>query len=674
MPDANATKPAFGLTAKIFVASALLVLAVLGITFGVTTIQANRTADASINRALQSTRRAVDDYLAARTRTLGRASTVATDVPQYRQRLLNQRQRAEALDQADDVRGLIGAAWVLVTNSDGILIARTDYREQVDRDLSIAPLVANALSGDQTDGAWLDDVRGSMFMAVGTPLRDRPTSAPLGALVATYQLDDSLANAIKQATNSDVVFFMLDTLNTPVVVGSTLATTDIGPALQRSVKTEALAADTGAGTPLAAMMNGEHLIGLTGAIRSPSGDVRGGFVALRSRDAELALFNTLRRTMLWAVALGVVLALIWAFVQARQIAGPVRRLVLATREVQDGNFTVDIAVKSRDEIGILSRAFKSLVDDLRAKAELVEYMMQTSGGAPTQRLDSVPTAVRAVGGDQLRPGAIFAGRYDIKEILGAGGMGIVYRAFDRELQEPVAIKTLKPEAMAGGAALDRFKQEIRLARKIAHRNVVRTYDLGEQNGMYYLTMEYVEGTSLKQLIVSRGKLPVEVTLTVGKQLCRALEVAHAEGVIHRDIKPQNIVVEPNGFLKVMDFGIARLANPPKGKGLTEAGTAIGTPDYMSPEQLSGLELDPRSDLYAAGVVLFECLTGRLPFEAETTWALVAKHLEEEPPDPRTTNPDVPGALAVVILKAMAKDPKKRFESASQMHDALARIG
>ncbi|HUC39627.1 MAG TPA: HAMP domain-containing protein, partial [Gemmatimonadales bacterium] len=356
MPDANATKPAFGLTAKIFVASTLLVLAVLGITFGVTTIQANRTADASINRALQATRRAVDDYLSARTRTLGRASTVATDVPQYRQRLLNQRQRAEALDQADDVRGLIGAAWVLVTNSDGILIARTDYREQVERDLSIAPLVANALSGDQTSGAWLDDVRGSMFMAVGTPLRDRPTSAPLGALVATYQVDDSLANAIKQATSSDVVFFMLDTLNKPVVVGSTLAANDIGPALQSAVNTAALEADTGAGTPLAASMNGEHLIGLTGAIRSPSGDVRGGFVALRSRDAELALFNTLRRTMLWAVALGVVLALIWAFMQARQIAGPVRRLVLATREVQDGNFTVDIAVKSRDEIGILSRA------------------------------------------------------------------------------------------------------------------------------------------------------------------------------------------------------------------------------------------------------------------------------------------------------------------------------
>ena len=677
MPDASATKPSFGLTAKIFVASTLLVVAVLGITFGVTSLQANRTADASIHRALLATRRAVDDYLGARTRTLGRASTVATDVPQYRQRLVNERARAEALDQADDIRGLIGAAWVLVTNSDGILIARTDYREQYNRDLSIAPLVANALSGDQTSGAWLDDVQGTMYMAVGTPLRDRPTAAPLGALVATYQIDDSLAGAIKSATSSDVVFFALDTLNKPVVVGSTIPAADIGPALQASVKTEALAADTGGeGMALSTSIGHEHLIGMAGAIRSPSGDVRGGFVALRSREAELAAFQALRRTMIWAVALGVVLALIFAFVQARQIAGPVRRLAIATRQVQDGDYSVDVAVKSRDEIGILSKAFQSLVDDLKAKAALVD-LLAASGTAATQPIASAPTAVRAVGGggDQLRPGATFAGRYEVKEILGAGGMGVVYRAFDRELQEPVAIKTLRPEAMAGGSvALDRFKQEIRLARKIAHRNVVRTYDLGEQNGMYYLTMEYVEGTSLKQLITSRGKLPPSVTLTVGKQLCRALEVAHSEGVIHRDIKPQNIVVEPSGFLKVMDFGIARLANPPKGKGLTEAGMSIGTPDYMSPEQLSGMELDPRSDLYAAGVVLFECVTGRVPFEAETTWALVAKHLEEEPPDPRTFNGDVSAALAGVILKAMAKKPEDRYATASEMHDALARIG
>ena len=676
MPDSSATRPAFGLTAKIFLASTLLVVAVLGVTFGLTSIQANRTADASIHRALLATRRAVDDYLAARTRTLSRTSTVATDVPQYRQRLLNQRDRAEALDQADDVRGLIGAAWVLVTNSEGILIARTDYREQYDRDLSVAPLVANALSGDQTSGAWLDDVQGTMFIAIGTPLRDRPTAAPLGALVATYRIDDSLAQAIRQTTNSDVVFFSLDTLNRPVVVGSTLPAQEIGPVLRDAVRAESLAADTGgAGMALAASMGGQHLIGLAGAIRSPGGDVRGGFVALRSREAELAAFNALRRTMFFAIGLGIVLALVFAFVQARQISGPVRRLALATRQVQDGDYSVNIDVKSKDEIGVLSQAFKSLVEDLKEKAALVDYMMAASGAAATQPIASVPTVVRDAAGGQLRPGAVFAGRYEVKEILGAGGMGVVYRAFDCELQEPVAIKTLKPEAMAGGTvALDRFKQEIRLARRIAHRNVVRTYDLGEVNGMYYLTMEYVEGTSLKQLIASRGRLPVAVTLTVGKQLCRALEVAHAEGIIHRDIKPQNMVVDPSGFLKVMDFGIARLANPPKGKGLTEAGISIGTPDYMSPEQLSGADLDPRSDLYSAGVVLFECLTGRVPFEADTTWALVAKHLEEEPPNPRTLNADAPEALAAVILKAMAKDRERRFATASEMHDALARIG
>ena len=318
-------------------------------------------------------------------------------------------------------------------------------------------------------------------------------------------------------------------------------------------------------------------------------------------------------------------------------------------------------------------AFSGLVADLKEKAHLVEYMMSASGTASTAPLRAARPS-RAPG-DALLPGTVFANRYEVKELLGTGGMGVVYRAFDRELQEPVAIKTLRPEALGGdGVALERFKQEIRLARKITHRNVVRTYDLGEIGGTYYLTMEYVEGTPLKQLITARGPLPVAVTLTIGKQLCRALEVAHEQGVIHRDIKPQNIVVEPNGFLKVMDFGIARLANRPREKGLTQEGMSIGTPDYMSPEQLSGMELDVGSDLYSTGVVLFECLTRRVPFEAATVYALIARHLEEQPPDPRSFNSEIPDALAQVILTAMAKEPADRYQSALAMHDALAAIG
>ncbi|HXQ29840.1 MAG TPA: protein kinase [Gemmatimonadales bacterium] len=668
----------FGLTTRVFAASTLLVVAVLGLTFGLTSVRANRSADEAVHRALANTRRAATDFLAARTRTLASLSRVSGAVPQFRERLLTSRDRADVLDQATEYRSLIGAAWILVTDNDGILRARTDYPEQYDLDLSRGALIGGALSGTQTAGAWVDDAAHKLFMAVATPLAASAGGSPEGVLVAAYALDDSLAQAVKVATNSDVVLVALDAAGHPYVVGTTLPADQMGPTLRADSAAIAGLARDSSGVELAADVSGERLIGLAAPIRSAGGDLYGAIVPFRSRDAELAAFRALQRTMTLAIALGVALALALAFVIARQITRPVRDLAVATRRVQDGDYSVEIVTTSRDEIGALSRAFKRLVEDLREKAALVEYMSAATGGVATQLLERgarEPRRSTTQGGEVLRPGALFANRYDVQAVLGIGGMGVVYRAFDRELQETVAIKTLRPEAMAGeSAALERFRQEIRLARKITHRNVVRTYDLGETDGLYYLTMEYVEGASLKDLIRSRGRLPIPVTLTIGKQLCRALEVAHEQGVIHRDIKPQNIVVEPSGFLKVMDFGIARLANPPQGKGLTQEGTSIGTPDYMAPEQLSGMELDARSDLYAAGVVLFECVTGRVPFEAETTWALIAKHLEEEPPDPRQSNPDVPESLSRVILKAMAKAPVDRYQSANEMYAALAAVG
>src|SRR5437870_4957517 len=674
MPDASATRIArVGLGAKIFIAATLSVVGVLGVTFGLTSLSANRTADESIRRALAGVRRGVQAFLTGRTATFAGMSAVSAEVPQFRERLLNASERSNVLDQAEEYRRLLNAAWVLVANERGILVARTDYPAESDIDLSRGALVANALSGDQTSGAWLDERRRKLFIAVAVPLRASPTATPQGALVAAYAVDDSLAQEIKQATTTDVVFFALDTLNRPYIVGTTLPRDAVEPALVADTGAMGALAHDSAGTELAASVAGEHLIGLASPIRSAGGDAFGGFVALRSHDRELGAFRALQRTIGFSVVLGLLLALASAYVLARQIAGPIRRLALATRRVQDGDYSVEIDVPAGDEIGMLSQAFQSLVADLREKAKLVEYMMATSGAAPTEPVRSArPSSAPR---DALQPGTVFANRYEVKEVLGMGGMGVVYRAFDRELREAVAIKTLRPEALTGdGVALERFKQEIRLARKIAHRNVVRTYDLGEVNGLYYLTMEYVEGTSLKQLIGTRGRLPVPVVLTIGKQLCRALEVAHEQGVIRRDIKPQNIVVDPTGFLKVMDFGIARLATPATGKGLTQEGMSIGTPDYMSPEQLSGLELDARSDLYSAGVVLFECLTARVPFEAASVYALIAKHLEQSPPDPRTLNAEISEALANVIMKAMAKEPADRYQSAAQMHDALAAMG
>jgi eukaryotic-like serine/threonine-protein kinase len=675
MPDASASTPArLGLGAKIFIAATLSVMGVLGVTLGLTSVQAERTADESIRRALAGVRRGVQAFLTGRTVAFTGMSAVSAQVPQFRERLLKASDRNNVLDQAEEYRRLLGAAWVLVTNERGILVARTDYPTESDIDLSRGALIANALSGDQASGAWLDERRRKLFIAVAVPLRPSPQGTPQGSLVAAYSIDDTLAHQIKQATTTDVVFFALDSLNRPYIVGTTLPRDAVELALVADTAAMVALARDSAGTELAADVGGERLIGLASPIRSAGGDAFGGFVAFRSHDRELGGFRALQHTIWFAVVLGLLLALASAYVLARQIAGPIRRLALATRRVQDGDYSVEIDVSTGDEIGMLSQAFQSLVADLKEKAKLVEYMMATSGAASTAPLETTRTS-RTTPHDALRPGTLFANRYEVKEVLGMGGMGVVYRAFDRELHEAVAIKTLRPEALAGGGvALERFKQEIRLARKIAHRNVVRTYDLGEVNGMYYLTMEYVEGTSLKQLIATRGPLPVPVTLTIGKQLCRALEMAHEQGVIHRDIKPHNIVVEPSGVLKVMDFGIARLANRSKDEGLTKEGMSIGTPDYMSPEQLSGMGLDARSDLYSAGVVLFECLTRRLPFEADTTYALIAKHLEQAPPDPRRFNPDVPEALAQVILKAMAKEANDRYQSAAQMHDALATIG
>ncbi len=334
--------------------------------------------------------------------------------------------------------------------------------------------------------------------------------------------------------------------------------------------------------------------------------------------------------------MGLLLAIVTSALIAGQITRPVQKLVEVTGEVSEGRYTGKIAVESRDEIGELAEAFRGMLEELKEKDRLVEYLQARPTGPPP----IVAPTVRAEG--QLTPGSRLAGRYDIEAVLGEGGMGIVYRAFDQEIGETVALKALRPElGRFDSTLLDRFKQELRLARRITHRNVVRTYDLGETNGIYFITMEYVRGTSLATLIREAGKLDVAVALTIGKQLCRALEAAHEEGIVHRDIKPQNLLVEPSGFLKVMDFGIARLAERPKGElgGLTAVGVVMGTPQYMAPEQILGDPVDGRTDIYACGAVLFECLVGRPVFEAPSIMSLVSKQLDEVPPDPSSSQPE-----------------------------------
>ena len=219
---------------------------------------------------------------------------------------------------------------------------------------------------------------------------------------------------------------------------------------------------------------------------------------------------------------------------------------------------------------------------------------------------------------ELATGTIFAGRYEVIEELGKGGMGKVYKVFDKKIKEKVALKLLKPEIASDEETIGRFSNELKFARKIAHRNVCRMHDLGEEQGTHYITMEYVSGEDLKSTILRVGQLSVGKTISTIKQVCEGLAEAHRLGVVHRDLKPQNIMIDKEGNAKIMDFGIARSL---KAKGITDAGVMIGTPEYMSPEQVEGKEADQRADIYALGVILYEMLTGHVPFEGDTPFSV-----------------------------------------------------
>jgi serine/threonine-protein kinase len=247
-------------------------------------------------------------------------------------------------------------------------------------------------------------------------------------------------------------------------------------------------------------------------------------------------------------------------------------------------------------------------------------------------------------------------------------MGMVFQAHDRDLDEPVALKILRPEiASMDPQILERFKTEIRVARRIAHRNVVRTYDFGDANGMKFISMEFIQGMTLKQLFRSKGALPLGVGLQIAKQAAAGLVAAHEMGVVHRDVKPHNIMLTPQSDVKIMDFGIVR--DTTRTGEMTQTGTIMGTPDYMSPEQALGKgDLDHRSDVYSFGVVLYEMFTGALPFRGETAISIAMKHVQEEPRAPRAVNPQIPPELEAVIQRAMKKAPEARYP---RMADLLA---
>jgi serine/threonine protein kinase/tetratricopeptide (TPR) repeat protein len=270
----------------------------------------------------------------------------------------------------------------------------------------------------------------------------------------------------------------------------------------------------------------------------------------------------------------------------------------------------------------------------------------------------------------LTTGSLFASRYQIIEELGKGGMGKVYKAFDKETNEKIALKLIKPEIATDKKTIERFRKELTTARRIGHRNVCRMYDLNKEESNYYITMEYVGGGDLKKFIRRSGQMGIGKAISIAKQICDGLEEAHNLGIVHRDLKPNNIMIDDHGNAKIMDFGIARTL---KEKSITGSGVMIGTPEYMSPEQVDGKAIDQRTDIYALGVILYEMLTGALPFDGDTPLSIAYKHKHESVPDPKKINAQIPEDLCRLILRCLEKDPEKRWQNAQEVKSALIDI-
>ncbi len=283
-------------------------------------------------------------------------------------------------------------------------------------------------------------------------------------------------------------------------------------------------------------------------------------------------------------------------------------------------------------------------------------------------IDDDPTSPDAPSG-----GWLYAERFELRGMVGVGGMGSVFRAFDRELEEIVALKVIRKELIGRPGIVERFKREVKIARRVTHENVARVYDLGETNGERFLTMEFVEGASLASILDEQGALPLARARDVAMGLCAGLYAAHSAGVIHRDLKPDNVLITPDWRAVITDFGIARSLLLPMGRA-TARGGMIGTPNYIAPEQLDqGTPADVKSDLYALGALLYEMVTGELMWPKEDPLGVMERTLID-PPDPRALRSQIPAAFADIILRCAARDPVARFESALEVRSALGALG
>ena len=706
-----------GIAGRVFVGTAGIVCTVLIAALLIASYSARRTLRETERRGLEQATDLTAQLLAGRGRSLAGGARVFVQGPSFRS-LVAERQHDDILDQAFEATTQLGADWVFITDERGTLLAKSDEPGVQGVPMGHFPLIEGALEGRTTAGYGISRDT-LLFQAVAVPIVV-PNAAPVGVLVATKIVDHQMALDVRAATGTEIVFYTLDTRGTPHVAATSFdSSAQAAHALPPAVPNDS--AEPAAARAARRATIGRVPFSLHGAaLTTAGGDVVGGFVVGRPEAATSEQLVGVRRSLFAAGLLGLVLALAASWSSARRVTRPARALAAAAAHALEGEYDTAARMAAEatsgrpsDEVAALGAALRAFLEELREKQALGGLLDRTGGVEPPNGAPDAPTEDRARGAPRhpaargrsiaLAPqlsarwgtlsvpsgafaaGSVVAERYEIQDVLGVGGAGIVYRAIDRTLDEVLALKMLRPELVVDDPrAREELKHELRLTRRVSHRNIVRTYDFGSSRGVPFLSMEYVEGTSLAAVLAHRGALPVTVVLALGKQLMRALEAAHEQGVMHGDIKPANLLLATDGLLKVTDFGVASLVRRPASRTSSEpratpprlAGAVVGTPEYMAPELLLGGEPDAQSDLYAAGMVLHECLTGQTPFQGETPRGFLAQKFDTPPairvPHPRPTR--APESLAAIVEAMTAFEPEDRPASAAAVSVMLAKVG
>jgi serine/threonine protein kinase/HAMP domain-containing protein len=682
------------LATRTFLVSGMVIVLAIGVSILVTSVAGERIARRGIARVLDGTEMAQDAFqqqhygqLQLIARLLGSDPHLVAYIAQAAELV----ETRSILDILYERQQELGCEFVMVLDTHGRLLARTDAPDAPAENLSARALVAEALASNQAAGIWQEGAR--LYDAVVVPLAQGMEL--VGYLAVGFAIDDRQALAVKQITGPEIVY-VSRTAAGPAVVASTLppgvaaaVLSALAPDLDRLGQDGAGAAE--GPTPQRELrLSGMAWIALVRPLRAESGGPPAVMVALASLDDAMRTYRQIETLLVIVGLVSMLPAFVLSYALSQRLVRPVRELAGAAEAARRGDYDRRVGATGDDEVGRLARAFDSLLADLREKRDMQAYLADLARSLPeadllrpasaVDRRDTLdaglptaaPTPVGAAraGGpatesQPLAPGTVLGQRYEILGVLGSGGMGIVYKAFDRQIDEIVALKMLRPEILQDTEQLERLKGELKMARRITHPNVLRTHDFDVVDGMACISMEYVHGITLRRLLQQSGRVPYTAGLHLARQLCAGLAAAHAEGVIHRDIKPENLILQQNGDVKLTDFGLARPLRR-TGKAHTRPGHVVGTPHYMSPELLREQEPGTRSDLYAVGIVLYEMFTGVLPFNGQTVSEILAKQLDEMPRPLHLHWSEIPPELERIILRCLEKEPSKRHASVQEL--------